>query len=251
VLLYCRQSQIGAVNIFNSPNVTVKNCTFYNNTSDGGFIVAPFHPSSGGLSISYSSDKTASININIDDCNFTDNFAISTDPLRLSIDRFFIENIFSGRGGGLAIVFNTTNTVDCAVKNSVFMNNKASIWGGGLYCVISEAHNHQNYIFENLVFDNNHAVVSGAFTYVILFGQRDNIFVNARIVGCIFAENTAKIAGVATIYFYDRVTNNSVIFEHCNFTKNSAIIYAGTVDIVSYNLFVDRSRYTPITFKDS
>ena len=251
VSLYYRQSQIGAVNILNSPNVTVKNCTFYNNTSDGSYIDTPFQPSSGGLSISYSSEKIATIDINIDECNFTDNFALSTDPLRISINAFFLQNLFGGRGGGLAIVFNTTNTVNCVVNNSVFFDNEASVWGGGLYCVIAEAHNHQTYMFENLVFVNNRAAVAGALTFVTLFGQSDDIFVNASISSCTFMENTARIAGVATIYFYNRVTNNSVIFERCNFTNNSATIYAGTIDIVSYNFFVDRSHYTPITFKDS
>ena len=238
------------MNIFNSPNVIVSNCSFHNNTSDGSDIDTPFQPSSGGLSISYSSEIKANIDISVNRCNFTNNSAISTVPLRLSINRFFLKNIFGGRGGGLAIVFNTSNTVNCIVNNSVFVNNEASIWGGGLYCVIAEAHNHQNYMFENLVFTNNRALVAGAFTYVILVGQSDDIFVNALLVGCRFVENTARIAGVANVYFYNRIPNNSVIFEHCNFTNNSATVYAGTVDIVSYNFFDDRSRYTPITFLD-
>ena len=49
-----RHHQQGAVNIYNSPRVTVTNCTFYNNTSTGYFTTKAYQGASGGLSIGYS-----------------------------------------------------------------------------------------------------------------------------------------------------------------------------------------------------
>ena len=228
----------------------MQNCTFDNNTFDGIHLDMPFQPSGGGLSISYSSEVQANISIIVDNCTFTNNFAVSTDSLMFSINQLFQQNIFGGRGGGLAIVFNTTSTINCVVNNSLFVNNEASIAGGGLYCVVVEAHNHQSYVFENLMFVNNRASVSGALIFGILFGQSDDICVSAIMASCTFIDNSARIAGVSTIYLYNRVTNNSVIFQHCNFINNSATIYAGTIDIASYDFFVDKSWYNPITFID-
>ena len=250
LLLYVhyRHNLFGAVSIYNTPTVTLKNCTFHNNTSDGRHISKRFQTSSGGLSITYNIGATSGISINIAGCNFTDNVAILPGAELVSTNVFFTQSGFVGRGGGLAIVVNTSSKVNCVVKSSLFVNNEASVWGGGLYCVVAEAHNHQSYIFENLMFVNNRARVGGALTFVILNGQSDDILISAGIHNCQFVDNKARIAAVANIYHIYELANNSIVFTNCTFVSNSAADYAGAIDLVSYSFFVGRSHYTPTTF---
>ena len=252
-----RHNQFGAVNIFDSQNVIVKNCTFDNNTSDGDHVIfRRFRRTGGSLSISYITKvmPVSNISIVVTDCRFNNNIATSSNGYFApnSLHKFLSRRPSSlgSQGGGLAIVVSTRSIVNCVVNNSVFVNNTSDFIGGGLFCMTKRAHSHQTYTLENLMFINNHAVFAGA-----LFHRSNNhtdkAFVKTTILNCIFMENIATVAGAVVIMSsFHQIINNSVEFNGCTFTKNSATDYAGTVDIVSYNIFVDRSRYTPIAFTD-
>ena len=230
----------------------VKNCTFDNNISHkNNATFGRFQPSAGGLSISFITQDRIKICIIVTECSFNNNTDTSSDVLNSS--RQFLSRGTSGsRGGGLAIAVRANRSdVNCVVNNSMFVNNTSTGTGGGLFCITLRARRHQTYTLENLTFINNHAKIAGALFYRS-HGGGNRVFVSTKILNCVFMENTATIAGAVTITFYDRLFNdNSVEFNGCTFTKNSATDFAGTVDIVSsYNFFVDRSRYTPIAFID-
>ena len=121
----------------------------------------------------------------------------------LSINWLFSENLYSGRGGGLAIIFNVTSPINCRV--CIFINNRAQALSGGLYSVVGEAHSNQTYLFKNNVFYNNSASLSGAFNFVILTVRQNGsgqIMITVLIHNCTFKQNTANIAGAIVIYFY-------------------------------------------------
>ena len=244
--MHYRDNQFGAVNIYNSPNVMVRNCTFYNNTSDGSHSSRPFQATGGGLSISCINGIYDSVNISISECNFTENSAKLPDRLQGEINRIVFQ---SGRGGGIAIFVDTSALVNCVVNNSVFVSNSADEGGGGLFCII-EAQNYQTYVFENLLFISNHATVAGALLVGTLYSRSGEAFSSVTVANCTFMENTASIGGVSNVYFYNGLVNNSVTFRSCIFTNNSARRYAGAVNVASYNFFVGRSHYTPVTFID-
>lgn len=245
-IIHFRDNQYGAVNIFNSPNVTVKNCSFYNNT--GRFTRTPFRASSGGLSISYDTGEFNNINIFVSDCIFVNNNAMLDLTLRYSINRLFSENLYSGRGAGLAIVFNVSVPTNCTITDCVFINNTAQSLTGGLYTVVREARSDQTYLFKNNVFRGNWAALSGAFNFVILSSRNESLQVNATICNCTFERNRANIAGSTIIYFYDGLGNFSVVFEECDFINNTAAMYAGAIDVVSYNFFAFRNNFPPVQF---
>ncbi|XP_065906983.1 uncharacterized protein [Dysidea avara] len=225
----------------------VKNCTFYNNTSDGSHSTRPFQATGGGLSISCINGIYDSVNVSISECNFTDNSAKLPDRLQSDINRIVFQ---SGRGGGVAIFVDTSALVNCVVNNSVFFRNSADEGGGGLFCYV-EAQNFQTFVFENLLFVSNRATIAGALLVGTLYSRSDSEAMSSvTISNCIFTENTASIGAVSNVYFYNGLVNNSVTFRSCIFTNNSARIYAGAVDVASYNFFVDRSHYTPVTFID-
>lgn len=245
-----RDSQHGALNIYNSPNVTVKNCSFYNNTSDGCFTNTPFRASAGGLSISYNTEELHGINIDIfvSDCVFVNNSATSDLPLLYSINRLFTENLYSGRGGGMAIIFNVTSPINCTVSDCVFVNNRAQSLSGGLYIVVGEARSDQTYSFRNNMFSGNSADLAGAFNFVILASRNKSTQVNTTVYNCTFQHSKANIAGAVVIYFYDGLADFSVTFEECDFINNTALLYAGAIDVVSYNFFAFRNSFPPVEF---
>jgi len=270
VYTYCyvtvrfRHNQFGAVNISNSPNVVVKNCTFDSNTFNSSKASFRRSPKAGGLSISYITERRnttnrrsrrpraidpSEISIVVTECYFKNNIAIFSNRR----NSFLSRGTSGSEGGGLAIAVRAParySTVNCVVNNSVFINNTSNGNGGGLFCVTLRAHGHQTYTLKNLTFMKNYANIAGALYYRST-GRNDNAIVNTKILHCTFLENNATVAGAVTISFYNRLINNSVMFNGCNFAKNLATDYAGTVDIVSsYNFFVDRSRYTPIAFTD-
>ncbi|XP_065908085.1 uncharacterized protein [Dysidea avara] len=233
----------GAVNIYNSPNVLVRNCTFYNNTSDGSEI-RTLQTSSGGLSISYNSVTATSVNITVTNCGFINNVAASVNDLQST----FAQSLFVGKGGGLAIVVNTSSVSHCIVSNSKFINNTASIFGGALYCVTVKAYDDQTFLFENITFEGNTATQAGAIGYGLVPNRNKEALYSVVVCSCTFINNIAGTAGATHITLYGGLTNNSVTFKQCTFTNNSATNFAGTVDIVFHNFYADRSSFFPIAF---
>ena len=188
------------------------------------------------------------INIFVSNCTFTNNVASLDLSLRYSINRLFSENLYSGRGGGLAIIFNTTSRTNCTVIDCTFINNTARSLSGGLYTVIGEARYDQTYLFKNNMFSGNSAMLSGAFNFVVLTSRNATTQVNASIHNCTFQHNSANIAGSTIVYFYDGLARFSVMFEECKFINNSASLYAGVIDVVSYNFFAFRNMYQLVEF---
>jgi len=248
----------GAMNIFNSPNVMVKNCTFDNNTSSSFFTRRPFQGNAGGLSIGYNSIFTTvtinDINIIVSDCMFTNNHAVPPTNLQLSPTQLQARRIFSGRGGGLSIVINITSEINCTLNNSRFTNNFANNFGGAFYVFISESSIlNQFYMFENNIFALNRATYGGACTFVrfsdVLIPE--GFYQTAIFYNCIFMKNTAiNGGGLHVLPSSLGLAGTFISFRLCKFTDNSATDYAGVLDIVSYNFFDNREHLTPVEFQD-
>ena len=253
-----RNYEHGAVNIFNSPNVIVKNCTFDNNTSSSYFTRQPFQGNAGGLSIGYNSELTTvsftNINIIVTDCSFTNNHAIPPSDLQLSPTQLQARRIFSGRGGGLSIVINITSEIHCTVNNSRFANNFAENFGGGFYVFISESSTmDQMYMIENNVFVSNEATYGGACTFVRFSDSAipEGFYQTANFHNCHFVDNTARIGGGLHVLPSSLGLAGSFIsFLGCKFFGNTAMEYAGVFDIVSYNFYDNRQHLSPVEFKD-
>ena len=253
-----RDHEHGAVNIFNSPNVIVKNCTFDNNTSSSLFTRRPYQSDAGGLSIGYNSRLATTsindVNITITDCSFTNNRAAPPTNLQLSPAEIIEYGIFSGRGGGLSIVINITSEIHCTVNNSRFINNFAKNLGGAFYVVISESSNmNQFYKFENNIFASSESIYGGAYSFVKLSEKviSEGFYQTTRFYNCSFINNTARIGGGLHLLPASLELDGSLIsFVKCKFINNTAMYYAGVFDIVSYNFFDNREHLTPVEFQD-
>ncbi|XP_065907815.1 uncharacterized protein [Dysidea avara] len=245
-----RDHKHGTINIYNSQNVFITNCTFYNNTSSSYFTRKPYQGSAGGLSIGYNSQLVALNNVNVlvTNCNFTNNRAAPPSGLNISPTELQARRIFSGRGGGLSIpVSLATSSLNCVVNNSVFINNYAENFGAGLFIFTGGFVANQTYMIGNNIFDNNLAAnFAGALSFAN-FANTSSL--TCTFYNCSFNKNYAQTAGcihlTPTNLGYPSV---HVKFEECVFNNNTATDYAGAITIVSYNFFGNRQRQNPVEF---
>ena len=244
------------MNIFNSPNVVVKNCTFDNNTSSSYFTRQPFQGNAGGLSIGYNSRLAMmslnDVNIIVTDSNFTNNHAAPPISLQLSPNELQARRIFSGRGGGLSIVINITDFVNATINSSIFVNNTAENFGGGVYMFISDTStSNQLFTFGNNVFIMNRATHAGAFSYGNFVRVPREYSQTALFYNCMFIRNQALLAGGLNVVpsFYG-LPGRQVRFVKCGFHKNLATIFSGAVDISSYRFYDNRQSQSPAEFLD-
>ena len=250
-LFCCSDHEHGALHIFNSPNVIVKNCTFYNNTADTFFRRA-YQGNAGGLSIGYNDRVTTllltNINVTVINCNFTNNHAAE----RFSPHIVQEERLFSGRGGGLIFLINITgmdHILTCTVNNSVFKNNSATNLGGAMYMFSSETSNlEQNYVYANNDFIQNMADYGGGILTSNEIESRDYLL-NRFIYNCSFVDNKAMhIGGGMYMYFAYGFGGDFIRLEGCTFSRNTAGDHGGAFDAVSLNLYGNRQLQRPVEF---
>ena len=190
--------------IFNSPNVTIRNCTFLNNNSSSYFVKWPYQVSSGGISVAYNYQLVTLqllhyINIIIANCTFTNNHAVPFEHLEVLQTDAHIRNTFTGRGGGLSIMIHAESTVNYTLVNCVFENNSARFHGGGGYIFVRGAFGlNQYYHLENNIFKLNRARrAGGAFVFALDIYSSSQFVQNAVIHNCVFENNIAGFTGGA------------------------------------------------------
>ena len=247
-----RHHEHGALNIFNSPSVTVKNCSFNNNTSSSFFTRRPYQGNAGGLSIAYnmifSNTTVISINILVMGCNFTNNHASPPTTLQLSSTQLLLMNIFTGRGGAVAMPINITSPLNCVVANNTFINNSANNFGGSIYWFIGGPLRNQTFLIKDNIFIGNSASIGGVMAFITSQTIPETYSIQNTIQNCTFMQNTAKICGCVNHYPLLGLAGGLIQFIDCKFYNNSASLYAGTIDIVSYTFFDSRGHQEQIHF---
>ena len=250
-----RNHEHGAVNIFNSPKVIIKNCTFLNNTNSSFFTRKPFQGNAGGLSVGYNIEvATISLNkvdILVTDCNFTFNRAVPPLNLSASLNILHERKIFSGRGGGLCITVNVAGKVSCTVNNSVFLNNHALLIGGSAYVFISRILTlNQTYVFGNNIFGMNSAgYIGGALCFSSYVNSSTNFLQSAILYNCTFTKNSAIVGGgIFLLPSLRGLGGTYVRLERCAFYSNSATQHGGAVDAISANSYEHRQIQIPVEF---
>ena len=224
-----RDHEHSALNVYNSKNVLISNCTFYNSTSSSYFTRKPYQGSAGGLSIGYNSQcvTLSDVNVIVIDCKFTNNRAAG---LNLSPTQLQARRIFSGRGGGLSIPVNLEiSSINCVVNNSVFIDNYAESFAGGYYVFISGFVRYQKYLIENNVFTGNVAGnIAGAFSFAYFGGLGSSSILNCTVYNSSFTANSANIGDCINLLpSYPGFRNVFVSFKDCLFNYNTAVEYAG------------------------
>ena len=253
ILQYFRNHKHGSLNIYNSPNVIVKDCKFLNNTSDSFFTRKRFQGSSGGLSIGYNANITSlnSAKVLVTNCNFTNNKAIAPPDLYLSTTDFLVRNIYSGRGGGLSMPINALWPLNIVINSSTFVNNYAENYGGGLFFHILGNIINQTYLIENNIFSNNSALIgSGAINFGNFGSTVPFSTLHNTIYNCTFENNSAQKGGSLHIVpSYPGLSDNFIRITKCLFRNNTSTKY-GIIDVSSFNYYKTRQHYQPVHFTE-
>jgi hypothetical protein len=191
---YFEKSNSTAVKLY-SCQVTVSNCTFYNNVSTGN------NNTTRGGALSLSGYYESPI---VRDCRFYNN----------SNESYWF-------GGGAITVENSPDD-DIIIYNCIFRGN-TSEEGGAIFCYTADP------VLSNCIFENNSADNGGAIYLVVAKSDIGASYLNPMISNCIITRNTSYEEG-AGIYMdgYDLTIINSIISTNYGngiFTTKDLSIY--------------------------
>ena len=146
----------GAVDIYNCGYPTITNCTFQHNGPASVIKQQPYRGHSGGLSIGLSLNHSLGFNpeVHVSNCRFISNSAIVGASLVQTSSNAIQRLILTGRGGGAAILVNTSDPVYVSVEDCVFMDNSATSFGGGLY-LLPDGPSNNTFVVNRTVFIQN------------------------------------------------------------------------------------------------
>lgn len=197
---HCSNFTQGPVNIFNSVEIQVTNCTFQHNRATSIFRDLPFRIAGGGVSIALSSNQTVQDTTEhrytIHACTFLNNSANSTLP-PLNISGVLSEQYLNGRGGGVAIFVNHPSFVVVRVTGCNFTGNSANAFAGGLYLLPLHILVDKDFEFVGNHYEGNTAPAGGGTAFGVPFGQRcdsemcDTVRERVRVEDCTFIRNSA------------------------------------------------------------
>ena len=247
--LLFRHHEHGALSIYNTRHITVKNCRFRNNTSDSLFATKVYQGSAGGVSISYNFNATKASPVHdnnaivptdtvtscITNCMFTDNSARLLNGQGGTSADVLTNNIYPGRGGAVFVLINTALKLIFNFSDNVVMNNFAEVFAGGVYCH-TRGSSFQKYTFNNNVFKNNTALRAGGLGLFHIKSPTNAI--HNDIYNCTFQNNIASQKGGAVLIssiYEPALTNVFVTFKKCNFSNNTAILHGGAFDVATFN----------------
>jgi len=246
-ILCFRDHSHGAANIFNSLSVTVRNCTFKNNNSSSYFTRKPFRGNSGGLSIGFNAIRHG-VDILVTGCTFSNNRATPPPDLQTS---FQASTIFTGRGGGLSILYHGIKhlTISCVMENNFFVSNFAESNGGALFYFLSGVIGNHAFIVVNNVFVNNIALLSGGAIILGNFGFNNrSSALTVKVTNCSFISNSATYSGAIALFPSDQGFSGNMQFNRCSFFRNSAQSYSSAVSVSSFIYFKSRQHLNPVGF---
>ncbi len=201
-------------------NGTIINSTFINNTANEGGAVLWYYGDDGTILNSTFINNTATIDGGAIQAVVSNNFKADNN--------LFIKNYAKETGGAILLGSKSTTKMIAYITNSQFINNTASINGGGINVFMITG------IIENNTFDNNTATTNGG-AINIESGDAYNITNNN------FTNNTATSRGGA---IYLTGSTYTAIINFCNFEKNYASDVGGGIANFNSKTNITNSNFT-------
>ena len=180
---------------------TITNSTFRHNGPAAVIKPQPYRGHSAGLSIAIYFPTTLGYNPRavISGCWFINNSAISSITAAQSAV-FSQQRTFVLRGGAVALVINTPDSVEATIMDCVFVDNAASVNGGAIYIQENGLSNH-NVLISGTSFIRNIAYVSAGGVYVRFATAGSLEMLNSVLLyDSIFTGNSAPIGGAVSLY---------------------------------------------------
>lgn len=204
------------MDVFNCRIVNVVSCIFENNGPVTGTKYQAWRGQSGGLSIAYdisSNDNVAQQNllykVEVKKCTFMNNSAVGVASIKQSTSRLLRQLLFTGRGGGCAIIINSVYPANVSVSDCVFEGNTALSYGGGLYVAYGVVANHTVVLNRIRFLRNKTPGGAGGLEMGFALGGPNEISNSLYAYNVEFVENEAGFGGGA--YFFVGGKNNRKI----------------------------------------
>lgn len=192
---YSRNFSEAVLDIYNSPNITLDSVSLYNNRGTGRLNEA-LRGNSGGMAIGFNMlpAEYAQSTLTISNCHFAENQANGY----LSPEAAVGSQVYIGRGGGVAVYMNESrSSIYIEVTDSIFENNYAALYGGGLYFITTGYESVQHIIHvERCLFSENVADTGAAGISLNYVGRGVRERPNSMIVrDCSFRNNVGDAGG--------------------------------------------------------
>ena len=233
---------------FNCPSLSVINCTFTNNTASAQHIFRSYEGNSGGLSYGWNNlllEQQSAANVYIYNCTFYNNSA--RGQVRSSTSA--VEALkFTGRGGGIAFVFNATSAVNVTIKHTMFQENSASVIGGGLYILFDGISVNQSFNIHNNTFLSNNARFGAAgivFAYLSSISPTDVSIISVR--DCCFIRNHGGFIGAISIAMtYISGITKFLQINNCKFYYNTAKEFGAAIGLHHVDVLSTKRDVSPL-----
>ena len=222
----------GVLEISNSPQVFVSNCTFTNNTSLG-IGTERYSGNAGAVAIGYDDRpkpehlQNVTPVIRITGSTLRDNNSTASEEYLYDVAEVLRQRIYNQRGGAIACYFGTSNySADVEIKHCNFEGNYVRDSGGAVYMFLSGQDNGHSVKIQKCTFTRNAAKLGGGaeLTFDTSIGNSSDELVNkALIEDCSFAENMARDGGAFSHIQINKQENlNNLTIKNCSFIDNKA-----------------------------
>ena len=189
----------------------------------------------------HSKDHDSYATYTISNCKFVRNAVHANKDLLVNISSSWGTRQSIGSGGGAYMIFRQhTSNIRMSISNSIFRDNYAQLYGGGLKLQFYD------YVHDNRVtlvqthFTNNSVsndTMGGGLEFAFTFHNGINTYPrnnSVNVVSCVFKENLATHGGGVNIFSsevpkYDE--ESAIYFSDCNWTNNTAL-YGAAVHVM-------------------
>lgn len=173
----------------------------FSNNSGNGRLLEPVRGNTGSVAIGYNllPAKFTHPTLTVSNCIFRNNKALGF----LSPERAVIGQVFLGRGGAMALYMNESyHDIRVEIMDSVFENNKARLFGGGLHFLTTSYMTVQHMVrVERTRFSGNVGVSGGGGVQFSTLSAGDvNRPHNFTFSDCVFERNRGQSGGGIYIF---------------------------------------------------
>ena len=244
--------------ISNSPQVFVSNCTFTNNTSLG-IGTERYSGNAGAVAIGYDDrPKPEHLQnmppvIRIIGSAFKDNNSTAVEArYQYDAGQVLGQRIYNQRGGGVACYFGASNySADVEINGCTFEGNHVRDSGGAVYMFLSGQDNGHSVKIQECDLGNNIASVGGGieltFDTTIANNMSPVKLNHAIIENSNFIGNMGRYGGgYSLIQINTRENLNNVTIKNCTFIENMAPV--GSALYLQYVYTVNRASLKKMIF---
>lgn len=247
----------GVLDILNTPQVVVSNCTFTNNTSLG-IGMRRYSGNSGAISIGYDDGpRPSSLQnfhpiIRITESIFKENNSTATEGFQYTAAQVLRRRIYNQRGGAVACYLGAPNySANIEIQGCTFENNYVRDSGGAVYMFLTGQDNGHSVTIRGCDIVNNTASVGGGVELTFdtfLANLSSNVALNRVLIeNCNFTKNIGRYGGgYSHIQVNTRVNMNNLTIRNCTFIKNSAPV--GSAMYLQYVYTVNHALLRKMTF---